>query len=124
MSHIPNLEHDLYQSESIRSKAAGNEIYCHNLYAALCNNEFQKLAVEPILTDERWGCTWRYAGGIASRLFNDMNSDDYLQFYCAGMGSYSYDNIRVAEGMVTDEIRADLLSLDWVLIDNPYHNLV
>jgi hypothetical protein len=114
-----NLERDLYDSEYIRTKAAGKDLYCHNLYAALCNNEFQKLAVEPILADEQWSCTWRYAGGIASRLFNDMGAEDYMQFYCAGMGLDEYNNTRAGEGTVTEEIRNDLLEIGWVVvIDN------
>jgi hypothetical protein len=111
-----NLERELYDSKYIREKAAGNDLYCHNLYAALCNNEFQKLAVEPVLADERWSCSWRYAGGIASRLFNNMASEDYLEFYCAGMGIDEYNNTRAGEGTVIDEIKADLLSIGWIVV--------
>jgi hypothetical protein len=110
----PNLERDLYLNEHIREKAAGNDTYCQNLYAALCNNEFQKLAVEPVLADDRWRCSWRYAGGIASRLLNDMAAEDYLQFYCAGMGDVLGGY--VAEGTVTEEIKKDLVSIGWIVV--------
>lgn len=112
----PNLERDLYLSEYIREKAADNYIYCQNLYAALCNNNFQKLEVEPILTNDLWYCSWRYAGGVASKLFNSMGSDDYMQFYCDGMGDIIGG--LVSEGTVTDEIYNDLLLLDWKVLTN------
>lgn len=112
-----SLERDLYDSETIRSKAADNNNYCQNLYAALCNNEFLKLDVEPILLDDRWSCSWRYAGGIASRLYYNMIAEDYLMFYCAGMGDVTGG--LVSEGTITEEIRSDLLHAGWaVVIDN------
>ena len=113
-----SLEHDLYQSEHIRAKAKENDCYCQNLYAALCNNQFQKLAVEPILADDRWCCSWRYAGGGASKLFNNMKLEDYMQYYCLGIGAGGSDGY-VEEGMITAEIVKDLASIDWiVVIDN------
>ena len=112
-----SLERDLYQSKYILDKAAGNDTYCQILYAALCNNNFQKLEVEPILTNDLWYCSWRYAGGVASKLFNSMGSDDYMQYYCAGMGCDVLGGY-VSEGSVTQEIRNDLKHIGWlVLID-------
>jgi len=109
-----NLERDLYLSELIRNKAAGNDVYCQNLYAALCNNEFQKLEVEPILADHRWRCSWRYAGGVASKLYHELGTEDYMQYYCAGMGLHEADGY-VHEETVTEEIRSDLLHMGWVV---------
>jgi hypothetical protein len=109
-----DLERDLYLSEFIRNKAAGNDIYCQNLYAALCNNEFQKLKVEPILADHRWRCSWRYAGGVASKLYHELGAEDYMQYYCAGMGLSEADGY-VPEEQVTEEIRSDLLHMGWVV---------
>ena len=109
-----NLERDLYLSELIRNKAAGNDIYCQNLYAALCNNEFQKLEVEPILADHRWRCSWRYAGGVASKLYHELGTEDYMQYYCAGLGLHEGDGY-VHEETVTEEIRSDLLHMGWVV---------
>jgi hypothetical protein len=117
MNH--DLERDLYDSPYIRAKARDNDGYCHNLYAALCNNEFQKLAVEPVLADERWSCSWRYAGGIASRLFHDLTQEDYLRYYCSGMGRHEDPDVWVGEGTITAEIKADIDSIGWmVIIDN------
>ena len=110
-----NLERDLYLSEYIREKAAGNDIYCQNLYAALCNNKFQKLDVEPILADDRWSCSWRYAGGVASKLYHELGTEDYMQYYCAGMGRDVLGGY-VSEETVTEEIKADLLSMGWIVV--------
>jgi len=113
-----SLERDIYNNKLIMDKAVDNDVYCQNLYAALCNNEFQKLDVEPILADDRWSCSWRYAGGVASKLFNNMAGEDYMQYYCAGMGLHEADGY-VHEQTVTQEIKADLLSIGWVVvIDN------
>jgi hypothetical protein len=112
-----NLEQELYDSRRICNKAAGQTEYCQNLYAALCNNEFQKLTVDAILSDEKWSCTWRYAGGIASKLFNKLKKQDYMEFYCFGIW-HEIKNHYVTEGFVSEEIREDLLSINWVVIDN------
>lgn len=113
----PDLEQELYESRMIRKKAAGQEDYCQNLYAAFCNNQFQKLDVEYILADINWSCSWRYAGEIASKLYNDLETHDYMEFYCYG-AFHEIKNHYVMEGVITDEIRADLLKLNWVVIDN------
>lgn len=113
-----SLERDLYQNQCILDKAKANDRYCQNLYAALCNNQFQKLDVEPILADDRWSCSWRYAGGVASKLFHDMGIEDYMQYYCIGIACETHGGY-VPESHVTEEIRADLLSIGWaVVIDN------
>ena len=108
-----NLEYDLRSSVELCKKVKDNEMYAQNLYAALCNNEFQKLEVIPILKEERWSCSWRYAGGIIA----DMNEKgDYIDWYCSGI-SDNYDNGRVSESTVTDEVRKDLLKLGWKVIE-------
>ncbi len=45
-------------------KVRGDQVYAQHLYAAMCNNEFTKREMWPILKDERWNCSWRHAGGI------------------------------------------------------------
>jgi hypothetical protein len=108
-----NLEYDLRSSVELCQKVKDNQMYAQNLYAALCNNEFQKLEVIPILKEERWSCSWRYAGGIIA----DMNEKgDYIDWYCSGI-SDNYDNGRVSESTVTDEVRKDLLKLGWKVIE-------
>ena len=121
-----NLEYDLRSTEWILEKARASESYAQNLYAAMCNNEFQKLDVMPILKDQRWSASWRSAGGIIA----DMREEgDYIDWYCSGMGgiaSYDYaegqkmmdEKKYVPEATVTDEIRADLKKLGWIVVDN------
>jgi hypothetical protein len=48
---------------------------------------------------------------------------DYIEWYCSGMGGLtSYDDIHtdgyVPESVVTDEIRADLRKLGWIVLDD------
>ena len=123
-----NLEYDLRSSVQIVGKCRGSEAYSQNLYAALCNTEWQKLEVMPILKDQTWSCTWRYAGGIVADL---RGEGDYIDWYCSGIRSNATDEELnemseehlaeylfakenfVGEGYVTDEIRADFLSLGW-----------
>lgn len=117
-----NLEYDLLTTEWILEKVRASENYAQNLYAAMCNNSFQKLDVMPILKEERWSCSWRYAGGIIA----DMREEgDYIDWYCSGIGGKgqdmggSYDDSKehfVPESAVTDEIRSDLKKLGWIVI--------
>lgn len=99
-----NLEYDLRTSEWICEKAKQDATYAVNVYRALCNNVFQRADVWPILKDETWSCSWRYAGGIVADMIED---GDYLDFYCAGY-----------EGTVTDEFAADLRQLGWIVLQN------
>lgn len=124
-----NMEYDLRSTDWILQKARQSEVYSQNLYAAMCNNSFQKLEVIPILQEEKWSCSWRYAGGIIA----DMRQDgDYINWYCSGIKdsiseeewqSMTDDQQRnwtdtyqhyVPEGKITEEIRTDLHKLGWV----------
>jgi len=117
-----NLEYDLRSSDYIVEKCK-NEVYAQNLYAALCNNEFMRNEMWPILKGETWHCSWRYAGGIIADI---LQRGDYLDWYCSGISSTSIDmggsvedNIStgyVGEGEVTDEIREDLFKLGWLVL--------
>jgi hypothetical protein len=127
-----NMEYDLRSTDWILDKVRANEVYAQNLYAAMCNNEFQKLDVMPILRDDKWSCSWRYAGGIVA----DMRmTGDYIDWYCSGIkgDNYTDDDLEnlneesqerfeitkqfVGESYVTDEIREDLKRLGWIVVD-------
>lgn len=116
-----NMEYDLRVSEYIVEKCK-DKMYAQNMYSALCNNEFLKNDVMPILLEETWGCSWRYAGGIVADL---RGEGDYLDWYCTGIRgdeevAESPDQPReyVGEGTVTDEIREDLFKIGWIVIDS------
>ena len=122
-SMIDSMEYDLVTTDWILEKVRASESYAQNLYAAICNNDFQKLAVIPILTEKTWGASWRSAGGIIA----DMRQEgDYIDWYCSGIrNDNNYDpelNIKfsngyVPESVVTDEIREDLKRLGWIVVD-------
>ena len=128
-----NLEYDLRSTKWICDKAKEREEYAQNLYAAMCNNEFIRNDVWPLLKKETWSCSWRYAGGIIA----DMREEgDYIDWYCSGIKFHPEDvkdnetlteeqkvlnklyGKYVGEGIVTDEIRQDLFDLGWIVIDD------
>jgi hypothetical protein len=128
-----NMEYDLRSTEWILEKVRGDDVYAQNLYAAMCNNDFTKNDVWPILTEKKWGCSWRYAGGIIADM---QEKGDYVDWYCSGIKNdenlddeqfreltkeqqefYLKMRAYVSEGAVTDEIREDLLKLGWIVID-------
>jgi len=109
-----NLEYDLRSTDWILKKVRESDTYAQNLYAAICNNDFIKNDVWPILQQETWACSWRYAGGIVA----DMREQgDYIDWYCSGIGA---DDGMVCESVVTDEIREDLLKLGWIVRDDGF----
>lgn len=110
-----NLEYDLRSTEWICAKAKAREDYAQNIYAALCNQDWQKNDVWPLLKGETYSCSWRYAGGIVA----DMREEgDYIDWYCSGIrDADSPDNGFVSEGHVTDEIREDFFKLGWIPVD-------
>lgn len=117
-----NLEYDLRSSSEICTKVRNSEQYAQNLYAALCNNEFVKREMWPILKDQHWNCSWRYAGGIIAHI---RQTGDYIDWYCSGIISQDtgfgltgqVGNGYVSESTVTEEIRNDLYQLGWLVVD-------
>ena len=112
-----NMEYDLLTCEPILKKVRASDTYAQNLYAAMCNMQFQQIEVWPILKNERWSCSWRHAGGIIA----DMREQgDYIDWYCSGigegLGNGDADGVKnyVSEGVVTEEIKADLKELGWI----------
>ena len=131
---IDNMEYDLRSTQWICDKVKQNDVYAQHLYAAMCNNEFTKNDVIPILTEKRWGCSWRYAGGIVADM---QEKGDYIDWYCTGIRDtsalddeefyaltkeqqelYIQGKEFVSESVVTDEIREDLLKLGWIVIED------
>ena len=129
-----NMEYDLRSTQWIIDKVKDDEVYAQHLYASMCNNDFTKNDVWPILTEKRWSCSWRHAGGIVADM---QGKGDYIDWYCSGIRdakvldddefcaltkeqqeSYIQGKKFVPESCVTDEIREDLLKLGWIVVDN------
>ena len=128
-----NMEYDLRSCDWMVAKVRANENYAQNLYAAMCNREFVKNDVWPLLKNQTWSCSWRYAGGIVAHM---DGKGDYIDWYCSGIRGDSseeelskltqeqrdkygwYQTHFVGEGHVTDEIREDLKSIGWLVADD------
>lgn len=124
---LNNLEYDLRSTKWICDKAKARESYAQNIYAALCNQSWQRNDIWPLLKDETYSCSWRYAGGIVADM---IESGDYIDWYCSGIrGDLTEDQIAsaleqgmdivryVGEGHVTDEIREDFFKLGWLPVE-------
>ena len=117
LSKTRDLELELKASTLIVEKCKDGR-YAQNLYAALCNMQWQPTEVVPILKEELWSCTWRYAGGLIAEI---REQGDYMDWYCSGIGGIDdivdlYNGVDkgfVPESSVTDEIRQDLQTLGW-----------
>ncbi len=137
-----NLEYDLRTTDWIIAKAEASEAYAQNLYAAMCNNDFQKMPedtaedIVKALSDDLpvWSCSWRHAGAVIADM---LQRGDYMDWYCSGMlhdgpeddeelakltpeqlARLEISRYFVGESVVTDEIRADLLNLGWRVIEH------
>ena len=129
-----NMEYDLRSTQWIIDKTKADDVYAQHLYASMCNNDFTKNEVWPILTEKKWSCSWRHAGGIIADM---QEKGDYIDWYCSGIRdnkildddeyqaltkeqqeSYIQCKKFVPESVVTDEIREDLLKLGWIVVDN------
>jgi hypothetical protein len=107
-----NLENDLLATDWILEKVRNSDTYAQNLYASMCNTDFTKNEVWPILKEEVWGCSWRHAGSIIADM---QEKGDYMDWYCSGIGCPEISKEYVPEGHVTDEIRDDMLKLGWLV---------
>jgi len=118
-----NMEYDMRNAGWFVLKVRASETYAQNLYAAMCNMQFQKTEIFPILKEERWSCSWRTSGGVVADL---REEGDYINWYCSGIGSGlgngDDDGTKgfVSEGTVTEEIRQDLRKLGWIPV--PYND--
>ena len=129
-----NMEFDMRTTDWMVAKVCESRVYAQNLYAALCNNTFQKQDVWTILKDHVWACTWRSAGGIVA---NMRGEGDYIDWYCSGIKGedvteqsewnmltqeqqmfHKESQAHVGESVVTDEIREDLARLGWSVVSD------
>ena len=119
-----NMEYDLRSSKELCDKVKASDTYAQNLYAAMCNMDWQSREFWQELKSETWSCSWRHAGGIVA----DMREEgDYIDWYCSGIGNsddgYGLSSEKpeldkegrtyVPEGTVTEEIELDLNRLGW-----------
>jgi len=130
---VDNMEYDLRSTQWIVDKVKADDVYAQHLYASMCNNDFTKNDVWPILTEKKWSCSWRHAGGIIADM---QEKGDYIDWYCSGIRDsrildddefnrltkeqqeyYIQGKKFVPESAVTDEIREDLLKLGWIVVD-------
>ena len=123
-----NMEYDLRSTKWICDKVKASDNYAQNLYAAMCNMQFIKLDIIPILKDQRWSASWRHSGGIVADM---QEKGDYIEWYCSGIGNkekgFGLDGYEptpdpegrdyVPEGVVTEEIKEDLKKLGWVAVE-------
>lgn len=132
-SRVNNMEYDLLTTDWILEKVRARDDYAQNLYAAMCNNDFTKREMWPILKEEKWSCSWRYAGGIIADM---QQKGDYIDWYCSGIrdiGVYAPEdenrqltkeqlerleitNKYVSESVITEEIEQDLYNLGWIVV--------
>ena len=116
-----NMEYDLRSSDWMLSKVRESNAYAQNLYAAICNNDFCKREMWPILKEDYWTASWRSAGGIIADM---REKGDYIDWYCSGIGGGlgNGDEDRsqgyVSESVVTEEIKDDLYKLGWLVIES------
>jgi len=118
-----NMEYDLRSSKELCDKVKQFDNYAQNLYAAMCNMQWQSREFWQELKGETWSASWRSAGGIIA----DMREEgDYIDWYCSGIGNEEHGNgldgtvpdvtdgrNYVPEGVVTEEIELDLNRLGW-----------
>ena len=135
-----NLEYDLLTTDWILEKVRTQEYYAQNLYAAMCNNQFQRNDVWPILSEQKWSCSWRHSGGIIADM---QGKGDYIDWYCSGinddikeMTQGEWENLTleqqtrikdsllfVREAVVTEEIENDLFELGWLVIKEDHTDI-
>ena len=116
-----NMEYDLRSTDWILAKVRKSDTYAQNLYAAICNNDFCKREMWPILKEEDWSASWRHAGGIIADM---REKGDYIDWYCSGigdgLGNGDSTGIKgyVPESAVTEEIKDDLYRLGWLVVES------
>ena len=115
MEATGRMDLDICQCWWLVEKIRADDAYAQNLYAAMCNQEWQYQDVWLVLTDRTWLCSWRTAGAIVADI---RGEGDYLDWYCSGSlgmpDNHGHTPNRfVDEGCVTEEIRHDLAEIGW-----------
>jgi len=118
MRSTGQMDMDICQCEKIVAKVRGSDVYAQNLYAAMCNQEWQHQDIWTLLTGKTWSCSWRSAGAIVADI---RGEGDYMDWYCSGMDTWNLDSNTaenyVAESVITEEVRLDLRKIGWRPVD-------
>lgn len=93
----PDLERDLARSRRIRDLVR-SELFATLLYGSLCNTTWRHRESGAL-----WGRSWRHAGGIVAEL---RCEGSYLDWYCS-----------MGEGLVDDQVLAEIETLGWALAE-------
>jgi hypothetical protein len=114
-----NMQYDLRSSKELCDKVKASDVYAQNLYAAMCNMQWQSREFWQEMKGETWSCSWRSAGGIIADM---REKGDYIDWYCSGIRGGDEPDVYMAgedprgyvpEGTVTEEVELDLNRLGW-----------
>jgi len=94
---MPDLAVDILANHTIQERARTDAAFAVDLYRALSNNEFFR--INGGAEAGSFACSWRYAGGLISRL---VGTGTYLDYYCSG-----------DEGTITEEITTLFAEMGW-----------
>jgi len=132
---LKDLEEDIWQDKEVLNKIKTRKDYAQNVYAAMCNMRWCPRDLIPALRQDEqvdlWRASWRSAGGIVANFRKTVANEDYIDWYCSGMGGvasydekegedYMTENKFVPEGTVTEEVLADFNRLGWFPV--PYND--
>jgi hypothetical protein len=112
-----NMEDDIKLSSKMMEKIL-DKTYAQNLYAAMCNNAWQKKEVWEILNNYVWTVSFRQAGAILAKL---RGQGDYLDYYCSQLMAEREDDY-VPEGKIIDEIKTDLKEIGWIDVPEVFND--
>jgi hypothetical protein len=114
MEEEPDMCVDMNSASWLVDKVRNDRFYAQNLYAALCNMQWDK-------NQKIWSCSWRYAACVVVEMRGNTDIDEYNDFHCSGRVGDEDDELDEKyspEGIVTNEVREDLARLGWTPV--PY----
>lgn len=121
-----DLERDMLASPDFCALMQCDD-FCTELWGAFANITWQKLfdsrlTVEEQLqqrlsqdgTDRHWHASFRAVGGIIADMRNKLynSNEDYMDWYCREGAAYGY---------VSDQVRAALLAIHWIPVEDSYY---